>query len=231
MSTIGADAMAAGCPARGARPLELIERRERRDFAGLSRDLKESPVCSLTDQLLFVVVFFFFLNEIIFRDAYNVDFFDDAIQGENGKAFKLKEGSFKNHFDKIEAGDYVTFKQVIVPLVPGPLLIPSSVVTYTEEKSGGWEGPKKISVVGSVDGFNVLTTAQANTKTLLNVGRYASFGFCKTLADWLRLAAIVGGIAAITLTKSTFTKAKAMGESRRRKQAMKALGVEDLKDN
>ena len=116
---------------------------------------------------------------------------------------------------------------MIVPLVPGPLLIPSSVVTYTEEKSGG----KKISVVGSVDGFNVLTTAQANTKTLLNVGRYASFGFCKTLADWLRLAAIVGGIAAITLTKSTFTKAKAMGESRRRKQAMKALGVEDLKDN
>ena len=90
---------------------------------------------------------------------------------------------------------------------------------------------EEISVVGSVDGFNVLTTAQANTKTLLNVGRYASFGFCKTLADWLRLAAIVGGIAAITLTKSTFTKAKAMGESRRRKQAMKALGVEDLKDN
>ena len=188
-------------------------------------------MCALTDQLFWrlrtVRRFFFFLNEIIFRDAYNVDFFDDAIQGENGKAFKLKEGSFKNHFDKIEAGDYVTFKQVIVPLVPGPLLIPSSVVTYTEEKSGG----KKISVVGSVDGFNVLTTAQANTKTLLNVGRYASFGFCKTLADWLRLAAIVGGIAAITLTKSTFTKAKAMGESRRRKQAMKALGVEDLKDN
>ena len=66
MSTIGADAMAAGCPARGARPLELRERRERRDFAGLSRDLKEPPVCALTDQLLWrlrIVRRFFFLPE------------------------------------------------------------------------------------------------------------------------------------------------------------------------
>jgi len=157
-------------------------------------------------------------------DAFDVDFFDDAIEAEDGKAFKMKEGSFKNHFEKIEAGDYVTFKQVIVPLAAGPMLMPSSIVTYTEEKSSS----KKISVVGSVDGFNVMTATQANTKTLLSVGKYLSFGFCKTLGDWIRLALMVGIVGLVTVGKSTFTKAKKMKDARRRKLARRALGVEDI---
>jgi len=157
-------------------------------------------------------------------DAYNVDFFDDAIASENGKAFKLKEGSFKNHFDKIDAGDYVTFKQVIVPLAAGPMLMPSSIVTYSTDKSGG----KKISVVGSVDGFNVMTGAQANTKSLLKIGKVVSFGFCKSLNDWIRFAVIVGVVGAFTISKSAVTKAKKVSDARRRKLARRALGVEDI---
>ncbi|QDZ26071.1 hypothetical protein HOP50_20g86220 [Chloropicon primus] len=160
-------------------------------------------------------------------DAYNVDFFDDAIEKEDGKSFKLKEGSFKNHFDKIEAGDYVTFKQVIVPLAAGPLLLPSSVVTYTEDKSGG----KKTSVIGSVDGFNVMTSTQANTKNLLAFGKYASFGFCKTLGDWVRFAAFAVVIGTIVVGKSAFSKTKKLNEARKRKAARKALGVDDIKDD
>merc|ERR1711977_663843 len=142
-------------------------------------------------------------------DAFDVDFFDDAIEAEDGKAFKMKEG---------------TFKKVIVPLAAGPMLMPSSIVTYTEEKSSS----KKISVVGSVDGFNVMTATQANTKTLLSVGKYLSFGFCKTLGDWIRLALMVGIVGLVTVGKSTFTKAKKMKDARRRKLARRALGVEDI---
>ncbi len=98
-------------------------------------------------------------------DAYNVDFFDDAVAAEEGKSLQLKRGAFKNHFDKIESGDYVTFKQVVVPMAAGPMLIPSAIVTYTDEKTGG----NKRSVVGAVDGFNVMTNLQKTTKDLLKI--------------------------------------------------------------
>mmetsp|Transcript_29969 Transcript_29969/g.63894 ORF Transcript_29969/g.63894 Transcript_29969/m.63894 type:complete len:231 (-) Transcript_29969:205-897(-) len=157
-------------------------------------------------------------------DAYNVDFFDDAVAAEEGKSLQLKRGSVKNHFDKIESGDYVTFKQVIVPLVSGPMLIPSAVVTYTDEKTGG----KKQSVVGAVDGFNVMTGFQKTTKDLLKIGKFATFGFCKTVADWVRFGIFFAAIAGIILSKTTFTKAKSLKDARSRTLARRALGVEDI---
>mmetsp|Transcript_5175 Transcript_5175/g.9251 ORF Transcript_5175/g.9251 Transcript_5175/m.9251 type:complete len:237 (+) Transcript_5175:148-858(+) len=157
-------------------------------------------------------------------DAFNVDFTDDAISSENGKSFTLKDGSFKNHFDKIEAGDYVSFKQVLIPLAPGPMLIPSSIVTYTAAKNGG----KKTSVVGSVDGFQVMTTTQSHVRTLLKMGKYATFGFCKTLNDWIRFAVFAAIAAAFILSKSTFSKVKKVQDARKRTLARRALGVEDI---
>ena len=91
-------------------------------------------------------------------DCFRLCHFTDVLTqrcNDDDKQPQVKEGGVQNRFDKIDAGDYVTFKQVIVPLVAGPVLIPSSVVTYSEDKQGG----KKISVVGSADGFQVLTVS------------------------------------------------------------------------
>lgn len=156
--------------------------------------------------------------------AFNVEFFDDSLESEDGKSIKVKEGGVKNRFDKIDAGDYVTFKQVIVPLVAGPVLIPSSVVTYSEDKQGG----RKISVVGSADGFQVLTSAQAHVKEALKYGRIVSLGFCKTMDDWIRFAVVAAVVTALVGTHKTFSTVKKAKDTRKRTLARRALGVEDV---
>lgn len=155
--------------------------------------------------------------------AFNVEFFDDSLANEDGKSLKIKSGGTKNSFDKIDAGDYVSFKQVIIPLVSGPLLMPSSIVTYSETKGG-----KKISVVGSVDGFQVLTAAESHVQSALKIGKFVSLGFCKTLNDWIRFAAVFSVFVGILVSKRTFSTVKKAKDARQRKLAQRALGVEDI---
>lgn len=155
--------------------------------------------------------------------AYDITFTDDQIDSTNDIA-KLVKGNKKETFNKIEAGDYVSFTQEYETLQAGLWAVPRSTVTYAETEKAS----TKVVVTSPADAVLIATQREVFMANVWKYGRYVSFGFCKTPGDWVRVGVLAVLVVGLFGGRTTLSKVKSAQDARRRTLARRALGVEEL---